>query len=165
MSFWSYNRRAVLTWSPVSRGGRPPRRPRARAAARPALVRSLISSRSNWANAANRWNTSRPPGEVVSIDSVSDRNPIPRVSRSARKAQPVQPPDHQGVLRSELIQHLRQCGTRIQGTGGGIDEHPVTAGGGQRVTLQRDVLVTGGDPGVAEKVSHARNVAELVRHG
>src|SRR5664279_4286968 len=44
-----------------------------------------------------------------------------------RSSQPVQPPDHQGVAGSELIQHLRQCGTRIQGTGGGVDEHPVTA--------------------------------------
>jgi len=67
---------------------------------------------------------------------------------------------------SELIQHLRQRGTRIQGTGGGIDEHPVTAGGGQRVTLQRIVLVAGGGhPRIPQKVTHARNVAELVRAG
>ncbi len=68
-------------------------------------------------------------------------------------AQPVQPPDHQGVAGSELIQHLRQCGTRIQGTGGGVDEHPVTAGGGQCVTLQRDVLVTAGHPRIRKKVT------------
>ena len=71
-----------------------------------------------------------------------------------RSAQPVQAPDHQGVIRSELIQHLGQRGTRIQGTGGGIDEHPVTAGGGQRVTLQRNVLVTGGGhPRVPKEVT------------
>ncbi len=62
-----------------------------------------------------------------------------------------------------LIQHLRQRGAGIQGTGGGVDEHPLTAGGGHRVTLQRNVRVAGGDPGVAEKMTHAQNVAELVR--
>jgi len=62
--------------------GRPPTRPRARAAANPARVRSRINCRSNSANAPNRWNTNRPPAVVVSIASVTDRNPTPR-SRSA----------------------------------------------------------------------------------
>src|SRR5664279_5949931 len=33
------------------------------------------------------------------------------------------PPDHQGVVRSELVQHLGQRGPGIQGTAGGDDEH------------------------------------------
>jgi len=78
MSCCSYNRRAVRTWSADNRGGRPPVRPRARAAASPAWVRSRMRSRSNSANAANTWKTSRPPGEVVSIVSCSDRKTTPR---------------------------------------------------------------------------------------
>ena len=93
--------------------------------------------------------TSRKPDQV---DEMPDRS--------------TEPASRQSVLWSELIQQLRQRGTRIQRTGGGVDEHPVTAGGGQRVTLQRNVLVAGGGhPGVPKKVAHARNVAELVRAG
>jgi hypothetical protein len=77
ISFCSYIRRAALTWSGDSAGGRPPLRPRARAAASPALVRSRIRSRSNSASAAKTWNTSRPPEEVVSIVSCKERNPTP----------------------------------------------------------------------------------------
>ena len=46
--------------------GRPPRRPRARAAASPARVRSRISSASNSANAAKIPKTRRPFAVVVS---------------------------------------------------------------------------------------------------
>ncbi len=42
--------------------GRPPLRPRPRAALRPACVRSMIRSRSNSANEAKMWNTNRPWG-------------------------------------------------------------------------------------------------------
>jgi hypothetical protein len=52
------------TWSlwAVITDGRPPWRPRARAAARPAVVRSRMRSRSNSAKAAKTWKTSLPPG-------------------------------------------------------------------------------------------------------
>ena len=56
-------------------------RPRARAAASPALVRSMISSRSNSARAAKIPKTSFPLAEEVSIVApcpVSTLNPIPR---------------------------------------------------------------------------------------
>ncbi|KAG1364770.1 hypothetical protein G6F61_013681 [Rhizopus arrhizus] len=46
--------------------GRPPFRPRARAEARPATVRSAINSRSNSASAAKIPNTSLPAAVVVS---------------------------------------------------------------------------------------------------
>jgi hypothetical protein len=58
----------------VMTDGRPPRRPRARAAASPALVRSRTRSRSNSAKAANTWKTSLPPGVVVSICSCRLQN-------------------------------------------------------------------------------------------
>ncbi|KGJ01961.1 hypothetical protein IC63_15615 [Paracoccus sphaerophysae] len=73
-------------------GGRPPNRPRRRAAASPSRVRAAIRSHSNWAIAANTWNTSRPAGVVV-VSSAMLRKPapwawmgatIPRRSRSDR---------------------------------------------------------------------------------
>ena len=50
----SYNLQAARTWSALSFEGRPPLRPRALAAASPAIVRSRMISRSNWAKAPNR---------------------------------------------------------------------------------------------------------------
>jgi hypothetical protein len=61
-------------------GGRPRWRPRARAAASPAAVRSL-RSRSNSARAAKTWKTSLPPGVVVSIVSCRLRKPTPHSAR------------------------------------------------------------------------------------
>jgi len=58
--------------------GRPPRRPRRRAAARPARTRSWVRDRSNCASAPKTWNRNSPCGVVVSICSVSDRNATPR---------------------------------------------------------------------------------------
>src|SRR3546814_14138810 len=51
----------------------PPVPPLARAAAKPAMVRSFISSRSISATEARIWNSSRPDGVDVSNPSVSDR--------------------------------------------------------------------------------------------
>ena len=56
--------------------GRPPCRPLARAAARPARVRSRMSSRSNSARAPNIWKMSLPPDVVVSICSERLLKPI-----------------------------------------------------------------------------------------
>jgi hypothetical protein len=61
----AYISRATCSLGLVITDGRPPRRPRARAAAGPALVRSRTRSRSNSARAANTWNTSLPPGGGV----------------------------------------------------------------------------------------------------
>ena len=47
--------------------GRPPLRPLARAASRPAVVRSRITERSNSASAAKTWNTSLPVAVDVSM--------------------------------------------------------------------------------------------------
>jgi hypothetical protein len=48
-------------------GLRPPVLPRARAAAKPACVRSYINRRSNCASAEKIWNMSSPEAVVVSI--------------------------------------------------------------------------------------------------
>jgi len=65
--------------------GRPPLRPRARAEAKPATVRSEISSRSNSANEAKIPRTSLPAALVVSIAApcpLSTFKPTPRAIRS-----------------------------------------------------------------------------------
>jgi hypothetical protein len=71
-------RAACFVLATVSTDGRPPTRPRRRAEACPAMVRSLIKSRWNSARDPKMWKTNRPPGVVVSIASCNDRNPIPR---------------------------------------------------------------------------------------
>ncbi|MND67325.1 hypothetical protein D3C80_587350 [compost metagenome] len=58
------------------------RLPRARAAAIPARVRSLISDRSNSAIDARTCSRSRPAGVPVSKLSLNDRNSTPRSLRS-----------------------------------------------------------------------------------
>ncbi len=58
--------------------GRPPCRPRRRAAARPARTRSWVRERSNCASAPKTWKRNSPCGVVVSICSVSERNATPR---------------------------------------------------------------------------------------
>jgi hypothetical protein len=73
-------RAACLVFAAVITVGRPPTRPLRRAAASPAMVRSLTRSRSNSANDPNTWNTRRPPGVVVSMVSCNDRNPTPRAA-------------------------------------------------------------------------------------
>jgi mercuric reductase len=65
--------------------GRPPFRPRARADAKPAMVRSAINSRSNSANAAKMPKTSLPAAVVVSMAApwpVNTLRPMPRAVRS-----------------------------------------------------------------------------------
>jgi hypothetical protein len=76
-----YNARAICAFFGVSAFGRPPFRPRARAALSPACVRSRMISRSNSASAPKIWNISFPPDVVVSIASVIDLKPIPRLLR------------------------------------------------------------------------------------
>ncbi len=77
--------------SGVSLLGRPPPRPRARAAASPAMVRSLMRTRSNWASAPKTWKTSMPLAVVVSIPSVSERKPLPPPPPSHRARGPSPP--------------------------------------------------------------------------
>ena len=58
--------------------GLPPFLPRTRAAARPAIVRSLMISRSNSAREANTLNVKRPVAVAVFIPSCRLVNPAPR---------------------------------------------------------------------------------------
>ena len=99
--------------------GRPPSRPRARAAFKPACVRSRISWRSNSAIAPKMWNTSRPDELVVSMPSVRLRKPSCRSLELAdqldqmpqRAAETIQAPDHERVLAvAQLLERLRKLG-------------------------------------------------------
>ncbi len=77
LAMWSRARRNL---SAATTGLRPPFRPRAAAAASPALVRSRMRSRSNGTSAPYARKTSRPPEAVVSMLPDRDRNPTPRAS-------------------------------------------------------------------------------------
>ena len=91
--------------------GRPPLRPRARAALRPATVLSLIRLRSNSASAAKTWKTRRPAGEPVSIFSVSDFEidlSVFQVGDESDEigevaAQPIESPNNEGVAFTQAL--------------------------------------------------------------
>jgi len=80
----------IAAWARRSLAGvilglRPPLRPRARADASPARVRSQINSRSNYASAAKIPKTSFPAGVVVSMAApwpLRTFSPTPRAVRS-----------------------------------------------------------------------------------
>jgi hypothetical protein len=156
------------TWSlwPLSTDGRPPRRPRARAAASPALVRSRMRSRSNSAKAAKTWKTSLPPGGVDLLLETPEPDPavgqvgdgVDQVAEGAAEA--VEFPDDQGVAGPQLVQDLFEGGPVGAGAAGGLGEHPVAAGALEGVDLELGVLVGGGDAGIAEQVSHGGTVSQ-----
>jgi hypothetical protein len=73
-----------------------------------------------------------------------------------RPAKPVQLPHHQGVAGAELVQELLEDWAVGVGAAGGLGEDPVAAGALQGVDLEVGLLVGGGDAGVAEQVTHAR---------
>lgn len=55
-----------------------------------------------------------------------------------------------------MIEQLVEFRTRLQRSGGGVGEDPVAAGRSECVVLESGVLVAGGDPGVAEVMSHTQ---------
>jgi hypothetical protein len=65
-------------------------------------------------------------------------------------------PDDQGVAGPQLVQELLEGGPVAAGAAGGLGEHPVAAGALQSVDLELWLLVGGGNTGVAEQMSHAR---------
>jgi hypothetical protein len=102
------------TWSlwMVMTEGRPPWRPRARAAARPAVVRSRMRSRSNSARLGEDVEDELAAGgggvdrllEAAEPDAALSQagDGVDQMSEGA--AEPVQFPDHQGVTGPELVQ-------------------------------------------------------------
>ena len=56
-----------------------------------------------------------------------------------------------------MVQDLLEGGAVGVGAAGGLGEDPVAAGVLEGVDLELGLLVGGGDAGVAEQMSHARN--------
>jgi hypothetical protein len=131
---------------------RPPRLPRARAAARPAIVRSRMRSRSNSANAPKTWKTSLPPLVLVSSGSCKLRKCTPRSCSSltvsmrwARATKPVEPPHNERVSRADIDERLGEAWTVSTAARGGVSADFVAPGGSESVPLQRGCLIGGGD--------------------
>ena len=117
-----------------------------------------MRSRSNSARAANTWKTSLPPLVVVSMLSWRLRNPIPRSRRAARvstrwRSDRPRRSSFQTTRVSPLRVKARACSRTAArlGTAGGIGGDPLAAGLGQGVVLEVELLVGGGDAGVADE--------------
>ena len=143
---------ASRNFAAVILNGAPPLRPRARAAAIPARVRSVIKARSNSASAAKIPNTSLPAAVVVSIAApspVSTLRPTPRTGEVVHQvdqvaqiaAEPVELPDHQGVALS-------------QGFDAGEQPGSVIASAGSKILIQVSISDAGRDQGFALEVEH-----------
>ena len=150
--------RARASFSGSMTGLRPPFRPRAAAAARPARVRSRIRSRSNCPSAPNRWNTSRPPGVVLSIASVIERKPTPLFERRhgfdqmhERAAEPVELPNDEHVALAHIVERLAQARSIGTSAGGALREDLCATGRGESVELQRRILVERADASIADE--------------
>ena len=133
--------------------GRPPRRPLARAAARPARVRSTISSRSNSASAAKMPKIRRPlagagvdlgagasqhaQADTAGAQFVHGRHQMFQVASEA-----VQLPDDEGVARLQRLEAGIQARAVIPASRGAVfvEALLVNAGVEQGVTLQVEEL-------------------------
>src|SRR3954471_6462978 len=160
--------------SGVSFGCRPPFRPRAVAAFRPARVRSRTMARSNSAKEPSICISMRPAGPEVSIASVSERKRAPTASTLSRMcSRSLSERDRRssfhttsGVARPQLIEQAVQLGPVPAPTRGLILEHPFAAGALERTDLGGGVLgvVRLGNPCIAEEhgpVSHFPVANEL----
>jgi len=139
------SRRPVWVFAVVITGGRPPRRPRARAAARPAIVRSRSSPRSNSARLPNTCNNSWPPrggGVYRLLERPETHSPAVEVGDGLDQiaqgsAEAVQPPDDHDVAGAQPVGQRRQLRPAGRRPRRGIGEHPPAASRPQRVVLQR----------------------------
>ena len=137
-SRWSYIRRAALALSGVITVGRPPLRPRARAAALRAADRSRINSRStNSASAPNTRKINRPPRGLGQPGSASSRPP-PSCSYATGTCRPRWP-----TSPARPASRCRRC-TVLRQQGGGHerclrhdDRWGRRAGAGHRTILVR----------------------------
>ena len=116
---------------------RPPMRPSARAAARPAEVRSRIMARSNSAKEPTICIIMRPAGVVVSMFSVIERKPAPACGDPLhdvqhvlqRAGQAVELPDDDGVAFAQVVEHAVQLRPVPTAARGRLLEHAPAAGG------------------------------------
>jgi hypothetical protein len=150
----AYISRASRILGSVITAGRPPVRPRARAAASPALVRSRIRSRSNSARAAKMWNTSLPPGVVVSMVERTSRSVVLVALPAGWRANQVRPALTTAMGR--LPEQLRRSLTWDQGKE--MAEHA-------RLTADTGIPVFFCDPRSPWQRASNENANGLVRGG
>ncbi len=140
-----------------------PLRPRLRASASPAAVRSRISDRSNWAMAQpNTWKMRTPPGVVVSMDSVGDTEASATLLEILRRrdellerpSQSVQFPDDEVSPSRSTSSSTRHRNFGRSSRAGGAGEDLPATGLGQRLELELGVLINRADPGVANPHPH-----------
>jgi len=144
---------ARRTFAAVIFGLRPPFRPRARADASPARVRSEIRSRSNSASDAKIPKTSLPEGVVVSIEApcpVRTRKPMfcnlrswTTLTRWRRlRPSPVELPNNERVTVAQRLETRLKAGAIVElaARSVAIEIAFRDAGGNERVMLQVEDL-------------------------
>ena len=152
---------AAASFSALNDNGRPPSRPRARAAANPARVRSRMTSRSNSASAPKMWNCRRPAGGR-GVDRFRQRSkadlarvkPIDRFDQVLQTStQPVQAPHHQRVPRPQIVKAGIELRAMLQRARADVAKHPLAARRLKRVELQIEILLIGRHAGVTDHVA------------
>ena len=168
-SFESRICRATASFSTVMTGGRPAIRPRARAAASPAMVRSRIRSRSNSARTPKRWETScrrrlwcRPVRSTPEPDSAGFEpgDDVDQVPEEA--AEPVQPSHDEGVPCSSGRGPGRSWGRASSAPESLVGDYPIAARCFQRVALQGGGVLSGRHPRATRQVPNTRTVSETL---
>src|SRR4051794_24872820 len=146
------SRRAVSSPSADRRGLRPPRLPRARAAARPARVRSRSRLRSISANTAPICSMARPH-DRGGVDPVLERAQADAVALEALQEahelvggapQPVEAPDHERVAATQVGEGGGEAGPVGARAGGAVLEGAMATGTGEGVALKVEPLILGG---------------------
>src|SRR5574340_319168 len=151
--------RALAAWVASNFGRRPPRRPFAAAAARPARVRSPMTSRSSWAKAAMMVSIARPiapsvvrPSQRAELDAalVQVVDDLQHVLGIAGEA--VEFPDGQDVAGAQVVQARGQLRAVDLGAADAVvGEDPHGAGGVESVELESGVLVRGAHACVSDE--------------
>ena len=77
-----------------------------------------------------------------------------------RSPETIELPDDEGVPRADVAERLLETWPIGLGAAGGVGEDPLAAGLFQRILLEREGLIMGGDAGIANK--HGSIVSQLV---
>ena len=156
--------RAAVTSAGRIEGGRPPLRPCLRASISPAVVRSRIKARSNWAMAPKTWkeHAARRGGvDILGQRHQPDLLALQLLSRSdqflQRAGEAVELPHHERVAGTQhLAEDAGEFGTVVASTRRVFGEDPFATGAAQCVQLQVGVLVAGANPGIPDP--HDRSI-------
>lgn len=83
------------------------------------------------------------------------------VDEMAKRApQAVEPPDDERVALAQVIEQPGELDAVIERAAGGVAEDPHAPCSGQRVVLQRELLLTGRNPRIAEQRRHPGSVSQ-----